>query len=170
MKVAGRATSLRVIPWHLSYNWEKSTGKTSGRVAEECRLARWKQNIQNRAYITIRIHKQSKYITYKIKQKHTKNKYIQGVQVKSGPILIWVIYLMRFTTCYITQLICIYSKCWKWCPFISMHLLTRFTMFLGTFLSVLSFFNNFRNSTFCWHLPSKFFKETLSTVGVRHRF
>jgi len=31
-------------------------GKPSVRVAEECQLARWKQNIQNRAYITMRIH------------------------------------------------------------------------------------------------------------------
>ena len=31
--------------------------KTSVRVAEECQLAWWKQNIQNRAYITIRVHK-----------------------------------------------------------------------------------------------------------------
>ena len=92
-----------------------------------------------------------------------------GVQLKSGPILIWLIYLLRFT-CYITQLTCIYSKCWKWCPFISMHLSTRFTMFLATFHSVLSFFNHFRNNTFYWRLPSKFFKETLSTVGVRHFF
>jgi len=34
----------------------KKDGKTSVRVAEECQLARRKQNIQNRAYITIRIH------------------------------------------------------------------------------------------------------------------
>jgi len=34
----------------------KKLGKTSVRVAEECQLAWWKQNIQNRAYITIRIH------------------------------------------------------------------------------------------------------------------
>jgi hypothetical protein len=47
--------------------------------------------------------------------------------------------LIRFTTCYITQLNCIYSKCWKWCPLISMHLSTRFAMFLPTILSVLSF-------------------------------
>jgi hypothetical protein len=33
------------------------------------------------------------------------------------------------TTCYITQLACVYSKCWKLCPFISVHLSTRFTMF-----------------------------------------
>jgi len=35
----------------------KKHGKTSVRVAEECQLARWKQNIQNRTYITVRIHK-----------------------------------------------------------------------------------------------------------------
>jgi len=34
----------------------KKHGKTSIRVAEECQLARWKQNVQNRAYITIRKH------------------------------------------------------------------------------------------------------------------
>jgi hypothetical protein len=50
-------------------------------------------------------------------------------------ILIWVIYLLRFTTYYIIQLKCIYSKCWKWCPFISMHLSTCFIMFLATFLN-----------------------------------
>jgi hypothetical protein len=90
--------------------------------------------------------------------------------LKVDRILIWVIYLLRFKTCYITQLNYIYSKCWKWCPFISMHLSTRFTMFLATFLSVLLFFNHFRNSNFYWRLPSKFFKKTLYTVGVRHRF
>jgi len=35
----------------------KKHGKTSVRVAEECQLARWKQNVQNRTYITIGIHK-----------------------------------------------------------------------------------------------------------------
>jgi len=35
----------------------KKHGKTSVRVAGECQLARWKQNIQNRTYITIRLHK-----------------------------------------------------------------------------------------------------------------
>ena len=35
----------------------KKHGKTSVSVAEVCQLARRKQNIQNRAYITIRIHK-----------------------------------------------------------------------------------------------------------------
>jgi len=59
--------------------------------------------------------------------------------LKVNRILIQVIYLLQFTTCYITQLTWIYSKCWKWCPFISMHLSTCFTMFLATFLSVPSF-------------------------------
>jgi hypothetical protein len=35
----------------------KKHGKTSVRVAEECQFAPWKQNIHNRAYITVRIHK-----------------------------------------------------------------------------------------------------------------
>jgi hypothetical protein len=35
----------------------KKHGETSVRVAEECQLARRKQNIQNRTYITMRIHK-----------------------------------------------------------------------------------------------------------------
>ena len=35
----------------------KKHGKTSVRVVEECHLARRKENIQNRRYITIRIHK-----------------------------------------------------------------------------------------------------------------
>ena len=35
----------------------KKHGKTSVRVAEECQVARWKENIQNRTYITIKIHK-----------------------------------------------------------------------------------------------------------------
>ena len=41
-KSAGRAPSLRVIPWHLPYNWGTSTEKPQVRVAEECQLARWK--------------------------------------------------------------------------------------------------------------------------------
>jgi hypothetical protein len=100
--------------------------------------------------------------------------------LKVDRVLIWVTYLLRFTTCYITQITCIYSKCWKWCPFISMHLSTRFAMFLTTFLPITilvqkctcftEFFNHFRNSTFYWRLPSKFFKETLSTVGVKTSF
>ena len=59
--------------------------------------------------------------------------------LKVDRTLIWVIYLPRFITCYITQLTYIYSKCWKWCPFILMYLSTCFIMFLATFLSVLSF-------------------------------
>jgi len=35
----------------------KKHGIPSVRVAEECQLARWKQNIQNRTYIKVRIHK-----------------------------------------------------------------------------------------------------------------
>jgi len=35
----------------------KKHWKTSVRVAEECQLAQWTQNIQNRTYITIRIYK-----------------------------------------------------------------------------------------------------------------
>ena len=35
----------------------KKRGKTSVRVAEECQLAQWKPNIQNRTYIIRRIHK-----------------------------------------------------------------------------------------------------------------
>ena len=35
----------------------KVLGKISVRVAEDCQLVRWKQNIQNRAYITVRIYK-----------------------------------------------------------------------------------------------------------------
>jgi hypothetical protein len=35
---------------------EERHGKTSVRVAEECQLARWKKNIQNRAHITITIY------------------------------------------------------------------------------------------------------------------
>jgi hypothetical protein len=66
-------------------------------------------------------------------------KWYSVFNLKMDHILIWIIYLLRFTTCYITQQICIYSKCWKWCPFISVHFLTHFTMFLANFLSVLSF-------------------------------
>ena len=91
--------------------------------------------------------------------------HIQGVHLKSGPYfnmsnLFTKIYNMLYYTT------CIYSKCWKWCPFISVHLSTCFTMFLATFLSVLSF----TSSMAWWRLPSKFFKETMSTVGIRHRF
>ena len=65
----------------------------------------------------------SKYVIYEV------------FNLKVDRILIWVIYLLIFTTCYITQLTFIYSKCWKWCPFTSVHLSTRFTMFLATFLA-----------------------------------
>jgi hypothetical protein len=39
----------------IALKLRKKHGETSVRVAEVCQLARWKQNIQNRAYITIRI-------------------------------------------------------------------------------------------------------------------
>jgi hypothetical protein len=65
--------------------------------------------------------------------------HIQDVQLKSGSYSNTINLFLRFTTCYITQLTCIYSKCLKLCPFISMHLSTRFTIFLATFLRVLSF-------------------------------
>ena len=68
-----------------------------------------------------------------------RNSLYRVFNLKVDRILIWAIYLLRFTTCYITQLTCIYSTCWKWRPFISMHLSTYFTMSLATFLSVLSF-------------------------------
>jgi hypothetical protein len=51
------------FPVCVSYTLEfalqlrKMHGKTSVSVAEECQLARRKQNMQNRTYITIRIHK-----------------------------------------------------------------------------------------------------------------
>ena len=41
----------------LTLQLRERHGKTSVRVAEECHLARCKQNIQNRTYITIKIHK-----------------------------------------------------------------------------------------------------------------
>ena len=49
----------RVRGYTLAYvlQLRKKHGKTSVRVVRECQLARWKQNIHNRAYITIRIHK-----------------------------------------------------------------------------------------------------------------
>ena len=72
--------SLRGIPWHLPYNWGKSTEKTSVRVAGECQLAWWKQNIQNRTYITIKIHKQNNNNTYLTELK----KSIQNTQPYKG--------------------------------------------------------------------------------------
>jgi len=39
-----------------------------------------------------------------------------------------------------------------------------------TFSQLFLFLINFAIALFYWRLPSKFFKETLSTVGVRHRF
>jgi len=42
LKNAGRASPLKVLPWHLLYKLGKKHGKTSVRVAEECQLARWR--------------------------------------------------------------------------------------------------------------------------------
>jgi hypothetical protein len=79
------------------------------------------------------------------------NRKYRVFNLKVDRILIWVIYLLRFTTYYVTQLTCIYSKCWKWCPFISMHLSTRFTMFLATFLSVLLFISSMARVIFIFN-------------------
>ena len=51
------APYFRGIQWHLPYNWGEKHGKISVRLAEECHLVRWKQNIQHRIYIT----KENKY-------------------------------------------------------------------------------------------------------------
>ena len=113
------------------------------------------------------------YVNWNIFSRTIKSKY-REFNLKVDRILIWVIYLLRFT-CYITQLIFIYSKCWKWCPFISVHLSTRFTMFLATFASVLSFTSSMaRVIIFVIALCTgacllNFSKKTLSTVVVRHR-
>ena len=84
-------------------------------------------------------------------KKHDLYKY-RVFNLKVDRILIWVIYLLRFTTCYITQLVCIYSKCWKWCPFISVHLSTRYIMFLATFLNVLSFISSMARVIFIFKI------------------
>ena len=73
---ADRAPSLRGIPWHFVLKLRKKHGKTSVRVDGECQLAQWKQNIQNRAYIIIIIHKHNNKNTKLIEL----NKYIQNKQ------------------------------------------------------------------------------------------
>jgi gamma-glutamyltranspeptidase len=54
------------------------------------RTTQWKQNIQNRTYITIRIHKHKnkKKAIYKIKQKHTKHTTIYTM-IKNGTKRTW---------------------------------------------------------------------------------
>jgi hypothetical protein len=53
----------RLCPIFVSYilafaiQLRKKHGNASVRVAVSCQLARWKQNVQNRMYITLRIHK-----------------------------------------------------------------------------------------------------------------
>ena len=44
---AGRAPSVRVIPWHLPYNWGKSTEKPQGTIQEQ-----FKENHGTRRFIT----------------------------------------------------------------------------------------------------------------------
>jgi len=51
-KSAGRAPSLRDIPWQLPYNLGKKHRKPSVKVVGECQFAK---SIQNRAYLSIRI-------------------------------------------------------------------------------------------------------------------
>ena len=56
-KSAGPCPILASYTLAFALQLRKKHGNTSVRVAEECQLARWKQNIQNRTYITKRIHK-----------------------------------------------------------------------------------------------------------------
>ena len=56
-KVCGPCPNFASYTLAFALQLRKKQGKTSVRVAEECQLARWKQNIQNRRYIKIRIHK-----------------------------------------------------------------------------------------------------------------
>jgi hypothetical protein len=55
------------------------------------------------------------------------------------------------------------------CPFISMHLSTRFTCSSQLFFFT-EFLNHFRNSTFYWRLPSKFFKKNFVSSGRKTLF
>ena len=59
-KQCGPCTVFVIYTVAFALQLRKKHGKTSVRVAEECQLARWKQNIQNRTYITIKIHKFTK--------------------------------------------------------------------------------------------------------------
>jgi len=123
-----------------------------GTVQYKTELPYVETSIKNTTFKHCNTHTHTQYI-----HTHTHNTYIHKYRVfniKVDRILIWVIYLLIFTTCYITQLACIYSKCWKWCPFISMHLSTRFTMFLATFLSVLSFTSSMARVIFIFKIPN----------------
>ena len=93
---------------------------------------------------------------------------IQSVQLKSGPYFN-MSYLLRFTTCCITQLTSIYSKCWKWCTFISMHLSTRFHHVPRNF-SYHSFIYFVDGASNIYFQNSKFFKETFVYSGRKTSF
>ena len=83
---------------------KKKQGKTSVRVAEEWQLARWKENIQNRAYITIRIN-----ITIKIH--NLQNYLIIGIGLTPGGSS--TVHSYTQTIHRTTQLI--WEECWP-CP------------------------------------------------------
>ena len=52
-KSAGRAPSLRVLPWHLPYNWGKSTEKNS-KSTEKLFFNRYRKNIEISHFVKIR--------------------------------------------------------------------------------------------------------------------
>ena len=66
-KSAGRAPVFTGYTLTFALQLRKKHRKTSVRVTEECQLARWKHNTQNRTYIKIRIHKHNNKNTYFLK-------------------------------------------------------------------------------------------------------
>ena len=71
---AGRAPSLRVIPWHLAYNWGKSTEKTSVRVAQ------YKNNEQAQRTNTIQEQQQAPHKDWSTIQEHEPSQYKNNEQ------------------------------------------------------------------------------------------
>jgi len=71
---AGRAPSLRVIPWHLPYNWGKSTEKTSVRVAQ------YKNNEQAQRTNTIQEQQQAPHKDRSTVQEHEPSQYKNNEQ------------------------------------------------------------------------------------------
>ena len=71
---AGRAQSLRVIPWHLPYNWGKNTEKTSGRVAQ------YKKNEQAQRTNTIQEQQQAPNKDRSTIQEHEPSQYKNNEQ------------------------------------------------------------------------------------------
>jgi len=71
---AGRAPSLRVIPWHLPYNWGKSTEKTSVRVAQ------YKKNEQAQRTNTIQEQQQAPHKDRSTVQEHEPSQYKNNEQ------------------------------------------------------------------------------------------